>query len=808
MATGYWGTSAGPGAKYRTYIEFDVTQQGEDSAYVRMKYSIHVDNGDFKGTVVRKSWGGSATLYGTGWYGDSGWQNVGWVKYGSSVTKTSYADYTGYSGSYYKSTCSATFKPSAPTWQPKAVTNQAAKLSGSSAVVSWTNNPTTARPYSSIQLDRQVDGGSWAALATLSGTTATYTDTSVKPNHSYRYRITPKNSAASATAALTGTVSAAPNAPAAPTSVTNTRNSDSKNTVAWTNNPTDAAPYADVLVERKVDGGSWSQVATVTGASYTDTNTSANHYYAYRVRAHNASGYSPYATSGTTYNTPCAPGTPKGSRTGETSVTIAFTNAANTATATEVQRSTDTKTWTTVGTTSGMATGYSDNPGGGTFYYRVRNTRGGLASAWSAASDAVVTICAPAAPTLTSPTSGEVVPTSQAAITFKWTHNAIDGSAQTAAQLQWSTDGSTWVTLTATTAQTLAVANSFAVNSTVYWRVRTKGVHADWGPWSGNRTFHVRQAPAVSITSPGQTVEEMPMTVGVQYVDASGSLAALTLSITDLATGSEVWSKDAGKSTSVTVARSELLLEDGGSYRITATARSTSQLQTVATAIFAVDFILPKMASLRVEADPDRGWATLKVIVDETGTGADVESMSVWRSTKEGLTLLAEDVADGSEVTDRFCPLNVEFSYLVTAYAYSGASRTVESHGSVKTPYTFFYFPPFGEDEMARYIYDPTESIALARAQRTLVRYAGRKYPVAYDAGGTDDTRSVSGYLTDAGEEAKFRELMEHGLAVYKGVGGDVFWCVADIAIEPQLLIPGGHAQVSGELTRVDGDRL
>ena len=55
-------------------------------------------------------------------------------------------------------------------------------------------------------------------------------------------------------------------------------------------------------------------------------------------------------------------------------------NPALTATAAEVQRSSDAATWATIRTiTSANVTSFDDTPGGGTFYYRVRNTRGSLA---------------------------------------------------------------------------------------------------------------------------------------------------------------------------------------------------------------------------------------------------------------------------------------------------------------------------------------------------------------------------------------------------------------------------------------------
>ncbi|MCG4849175.1 hypothetical protein L0P44_10965, partial [Streptococcus gordonii] len=235
--------------------------------------------------------------------------------------------------------------------------------------------------------------------------------------------------------------------------------------------------------------------------------------------------------------------------------------------------------------------------------------------------------------------------------------------------------------MTAATAQSASVPN-FPLNSTVYWRVRTKGVHADFGPWSGNSSFHVRQPPQLAFDAPGQTVRNVPVGVSVQYVDASGALAAMAVAITD--TGGNVLYEEAlGTSTATSVNKDEWMPEDGGEYRIVATARSTSGLQSTASMPFRVEFELPRRASLRIEADIERGYAELQCIVDNNDEGQDVESLSIWRGTRDGERLIASDLSDGSSVVDRYAPLNTEYSYRVAAYAASGASRATEHTGSI-----------------------------------------------------------------------------------------------------------------------------
>ena len=452
-------------------------------------------------------------------------------------------------------------------------------------------------------------------------------------------------------------------APSAPSGLSVVRNSDSKNTLSWTRGENADVTYASIKVERKTDGGAWSQIASVAGTatSYADTTTAADHAYEYRIRASNSTGNSAYATCSTVvYNTPAAPTGITAARSGDNTVALTIDNAAKTATKLEIQRSTDGATWATVSTVEGSPVkSTSDNPGGGTFYYRARNTRGSLASAWSPASNAVVTICAPAAPTLLTPVSGSVVRKALETITFAWAHNPIDGSAQQAAKLRYSTDkGATWVEVAVSgAAASYDLENAFEVNSEVTWSVCTKGAHDDYGPWSDNRTFFVRQAPSLSFAQPsdGFVVENTPIAVRLQYDDPSGELVGMALTVADGA--SVAYSRDMGAETACDILAGEWTPATGKSYVLTATAQSSSSLSATATREVTVDFALPQAAALRIDNDPETGYAALvldvpssfieatgdTVTVEGAAEGARVEELAVygnWRQeTTEGRNL-------------------------------------------------------------------------------------------------------------------------------------------------------------------------
>jgi len=95
---------------------------------------------------------------------------------------------------------------------------------------------------------------------------------------------------------------------AKPTNVTATRINDSQINVSWTDNSSGEDGHK---VERKANGEtSWTVKATVPAGtnSWSDTSTSANHRYKYRVRAYKGTTYSQYSSETPfVYTTPSAP---------------------------------------------------------------------------------------------------------------------------------------------------------------------------------------------------------------------------------------------------------------------------------------------------------------------------------------------------------------------------------------------------------------------------------------------------------------------------------------------------------------------
>ena len=806
MAQGFWGNASGPGAKMYAYVEFRTSAQEEGRAWVQYKRSCYVDSGNFRGTIADRSWGDQIQLYGNGWYGDSGWCDYGWVGYGGSAHISASVWYTGRSGTYYNSSCDAWYSPDVPTWQPNNVNGASASLrSDGSIVVRWSRDATTARPYAGIYVDVSVDGGGYALAHDCGGGDTSYTYKAEK-NRLYKFRVLPHNGAGNAPSHKY--TDAVATLPSAPKSASVARDSDTQNTVTMQPGSSCSGLYIAHDVQRQMDGGSWSDFGTIeaAGSKKVDRSTSANHAWRYRVRSRNAAGASAWVETGTVYNTPCAPGKPKMARVSDTRVKGSFENAANTATGTEIQRSKDLETWAAVRTTDGKSVDFEDDPGGGTFYYRVRNVRGDLKSEW-AVSDGIVTICAPAAPTITSPSSSQVIPKTQASITVAWRHNPIDGSAQTAAQWRYSTDGgATWtVEDVSGAAASAALANSFAVNAKLTVQARTKGAHADFGPWSAAVSTYVRQVPTVTIEQPadGFTVENTPVHVLVRYSDPSGELAAGTLTVRG-ADGSAVFSRDLMDGLEFDVRSGEWLPSDGETYTLEASVRSSSTLQASASRLVSVSYVLPSTAIADAVTDPATGYVAVTLREGRTDTAVAMESASLWRNVGGARTLLAEDLHDGSTVVDMYAPLNTDYSYETASFADSGAASEARFPGHIDSDRVFVYW----SGGIARGRYNPADEIAVEPEFSTF-RLAGRRYPVGVSSNRVAEKHTASVTLNSREEAMAFyRAVCSGERLVMKTLYGFVFPFMATAKLAPSLGNAEREWSVSLEATRLDGEGL
>ena len=611
-----------------------------------------------------------------------------------------------------------------------------------------------------------------------------------------------------------------PEAPADPTSITNTRNSDTKNTVSWT---LPATTYTRMRLQRLVDGGTvgaeWTFSSTSGVTSYVDTGTSAAHSYSYRLRlelvpeageAYTLS--SSWKTSSVTYNTPAKPTAISGARIAASTVRVTLTNTATTSTGLEVQASTSSSDWSGAisSTFAGAGLTTADVAGlSGTYYFRARNTRGALVSAWSPVSNAVVTLTPPNPPTLTSPANGSVINYSQSnSAVLKWTHNPIDGSAQTAAQIGISTDGgSTWTTTSVTTAQQYTLSLTSYLGDTVTWRVRTKGADASYGNWSSTRTFRVFPEPTVTITltDPNNTdvtngnISNMPMGYAITATDGYTTVSSGTVAIAgyteNLNTGTM-----AG-----TITTTEVTLTNNTTYTFSASVVMSSGLTGAGAVTVTTDFAPPRAGNMT--AYEEDGIVTIRVTVlpiqpGEVGAGGGI---GLFRVTDGTEVMLATGLTHGDTVIDRYAPLNKDFIYRVVTYSTAGAARAEDFPQKIVSNRWYV----MTDNATAWGIWNPAGSLQFARPEKTRVQYAGRTYPVSYDGSALSDSRSSSWQLLDMDERDRFIAVMaDGGRGVYKSCDGDVFKADFDLRFSANYTSSGRYGTATLSITRIESEAI
>lgn len=172
--------------------------------------------------------------------------------------------------------------PFAPNWL-KAVT-----FSTSSIQLTWHNNSLGVSILTCIQ--QSINGGTFSNITCRPNSTTNdaYTATGLSPSTNYSYRAYTKAGTYSNTASAN---TFAASAPAAPSLLQSSLLDSTTVHLAWQDNSPDEV---DFHIEEKIDGGSFVDIASVASgaASYNRSNRDPGRTYTYRVRAHNAYGFS------------------------------------------------------------------------------------------------------------------------------------------------------------------------------------------------------------------------------------------------------------------------------------------------------------------------------------------------------------------------------------------------------------------------------------------------------------------------------------------------------------------------------------
>ncbi len=186
--------------------------------------------------------------------------------------------------SSYSNVASATTSAN-PLSAPSALTASAG--STSSIGLAWSD---TSSDESGFRVERSATGSApWVQITSVSAGTTSVTDTGLSANTRYYYRVFAFRTSDGATSGYSNVADAITPAASlnAPSNLAVTLTGATTVQLVWTDNSTDESSFR---LERSASGaGTWTQIATPTAASYTDTSVTPGASYDYRVRAYRAS---------------------------------------------------------------------------------------------------------------------------------------------------------------------------------------------------------------------------------------------------------------------------------------------------------------------------------------------------------------------------------------------------------------------------------------------------------------------------------------------------------------------------------------
>lgn len=488
--------------------------------------------------------------------------------------------------------------------------------------------------------------------------------------------------------------------PNAPKSVSFTRASDMKATITWQSNYDNGAlkPWKQILIaSRKSTGGAawgpWSDQQGGSGtvvlnwdaSNYSFTNLQPNGRYQFAVYARNQAGDSAHVDSPVIYTTPAAPKSVSAVKTDSQQVTVTI-DASNTyASKIIVERRVNSGSWSQLGEAklgAGTATYIDGSVPGGTIEYRCLAQRyvyadsGSMLSGAYTQSNSVTTLTPPLAPTITSPITGAYP--MEAMLKFAWTPNHPDGSAQTRVQVEVTPPAGSPVI--ETKPPITSYTRAFAFPGTYRIRVRTKGLHADWGAWSDYRSFTLAYPPSIAVTAPlsNGTITALPFDIAWSVADSSG-VSQQTVEL--LSEGRVVWSRTPATAVrNVEVTSAGYMPKNGETLQIRVTVRGGSTLTSTESVMATVSYTPPAEPGVTVYFDESYA-ANIQV---NFGTESDAPHpatiySTIHRANNDGtMTEIVSNLQNGQYGIDRLPPLNQTIVYRVTAFAESGATQSVD----------------------------------------------------------------------------------------------------------------------------------
>lgn len=499
---------------------------------------------------------------------------------------------------------------------------------------------------------------------------------------------------------------------------------------------------------------------------------------------------------------------------------------------------------------TGLATGDA-------YFIRVRAVNDQGESGWSEIIRQIIG-SKPAAPTTWSSTTTAIIGED---VNLHWTHNSEDGSKCTKAEIEISVNGTVHVAsgsydpdddkeeeVYSYPLSIIADAGLvYEVNGRILWRVRTKGIHADWSDWSVQRTIDIYDPPTLElhvgndddtltqfpcsiVASAGPTTQK-PITFHISIIaendyESENHLGSPIL----VSAGTEVYSRAFHTAESVLlvdISAGDVILENNQSYKVIATVSMDSGLTAESSSSFTVDwneYDHEPNASISIDTDALCAYI-LPFCEDENSAFPSDVTLSVYRREYDGgFTEIATELQnDGNiTVTDPHPSLDYARYRIVARNESTGTVSYTDLPGiPVDEPsiviqwdeeWTNFDYveaaeaesPPWnGSMVKLPYNVDTNES---TNKDVALIEYIGREAPVSY-------------YGTQKGESGSWSAVIEktdvetlHALRRLSAWNGDVYvrepsgvgyWANISVSISnihAELTIP-----VSFTITKVEG---
>lgn len=437
--------------------------------------------------------------------GDMGYKLMGQttttvtLQYGSSQSKSASGrihSYYAYAGTEATASQSITV-PARPYSVPAAPSGlSAARVSDTKQTLTWANHATTAAPYSYVDVVRKDNvATSYVTIATVSGSSTSYSDTTTRADRVYTYGVRSRNSVGSSGYTYSSSISTTPAVPGTPTAAKNTTGD-----IVVTRGSLSSVATGGWEVWHAA-GGVWdsTRLALVAQGTTTYTHTapdpSKTHQYRLRAVSANPTLTSTDSTASNVVQLQAAPNAPTSLApsgvAADATEDITFTwthNPVDTTeqTAYEVQyRAVGTTPWTTTGQITSTSSSHLLAAGtlanGQDIEWQVR-TWGAYASPSPFSSSATLTLSSRPTVSVSSPDSATAYATS--VLTVSWGYYDAEGQAQAQYRMRlYAADGTTLIeTRSAASAATSTTFGTRLSDGASY--VLTAEVQDSTGLWS------------------------------------------------------------------------------------------------------------------------------------------------------------------------------------------------------------------------------------------------------------------------------------------------------------------------------------